>query len=156
MLDLVSTIGVFAQEGLGGLATITELILTVSKPRAHLFADTALDGHVQNRALFRDARAVHDVELSRAERCGHFVLNDLGTHTIADDLLSLSLMLSMRRISIRTDEKNLRARPPVVALGSPNMTPSIFSRSWLMKMQVVLDLASEPASLRSAWLIRRA
>ena len=87
MLDLVSTIGVFAQEGLSGLTAITELVLTVSKPRAHLFADTALDGHVQNRALLRDARAVHDVELSRAERSGDLVLNNLGTHTIADDLV---------------------------------------------------------------------
>jgi len=58
-------------------------------------------------------------------------------------------------MSIRTEEKNLRARPPVVVSGLPNMTP-IFSRSWLMKMHVVLDLDSEPASLRSAWLIRRA
>ena len=68
---------------------------------------------------------------------------------------SLSLMVSILRISIRTEEKNLSARPPVVVSGLPNMTP-IFSRSWLMKMQVVLDLASEPASLRSAWLIKRA
>ena len=36
-------------------------------------------------------------------------------------------------------EKNFRARPPVVVSGLPNMTP-IFSRSWLMKMQVVFDL----------------
>ena len=66
-----------------------------------------------------------------------------------------SLMLSMRRISRRTEEKNLRARPPGVVSGLPNMTP-IFSRSWLMKMQVVFDLEREPASLRRAWLMRRA
>ena len=58
-------------------------------------------------------------------------------------------------MSMRTEEKNLSARPPVVVSGLPNMTP-IFSRSWLMKMQVVLDFESEPASLRNAWDIRRA
>ena len=56
---------------------------------------------------------------------------------------------------MRTDEKNLRARPPGVVSGLPNMTP-IFSRSWLMKMQVVFDFEREPASLRKAWLMRRA
>ena len=35
------------------------------------------------------------------------------------------------------------------------MTP-IFSRSWLMKIAVVLELLSAPVILRSAWLISRA
>ena len=39
--------------------------------------------------------------------------------------------------------------------GEPNITP-IFSRNWLMKMQVVFVLLRTPAILRSAWLIRRA
>ena len=64
-------------------------------------------------------------------------------------------MESIRRTSMRTLEKNLSARPPVVVSGLPNITP-IFSRNWLMKMQVVFDFDSEPASLRSAWDIRRA
>ena len=65
------------------------------------------------------------------------------------------LMESMRRMSMRTEEKNFRARPPVVVSGLPNMTP-IFSRSWLMKMQVVFDFDSDPASLRRAWDMSRA
>ncbi len=64
-------------------------------------------------------------------------------------------MESMRRMSMRTLEKNFKARPPVVVSGLPNMTP-IFSLSWLMKMQVVFDLESEPASFLSAWDMRRA
>ena len=87
MLNLVGTIGVFAQERLGGLATVAELVLAIGKPGAHLLADAALDSHVQNRALLRDACAVHDVELCRAERSSHLVLNDLGAHTIADNLV---------------------------------------------------------------------
>ena len=45
--------------------------------------------------------------------------------------------------------------PPVVVSGLPNITP-IFSRNWLMKMQVVLVLLMVEVSLRSAWLINRA
>ena len=56
---------------------------------------------------------------------------------------------------MRTEEKNFSARPPVVVSGLPNMTP-IFSRSWLMKMQVVFDFDNEPASLRRAWDMSRA
>ena len=37
----------------------------------------------------------------------------------------------------------------------PNITP-IFSRSWLMKIAVVSNLESEPASFRMAWDISRA
>ena len=39
--------------------------------------------------------------------------------------------------------------------GEPNITP-IFSRSWLMKMAMVLVLLRLPVSLRRAWLISRA
>ena len=49
----------------------------------------------------------------------------------------------------------MSARPPGVVSGLPNMTP-IFSRSWLVKMQIVSVRLSVPASLRSAWLISRA
>ena len=87
MLNLVGAIGVFAQERLGGLATVTELVLAIGKPGAHLLADAALDSHVQNRALLRDARTVHDVELSRTERSCHLVLNDLGAHAVTDNLI---------------------------------------------------------------------
>jgi hypothetical protein len=45
--------------------------------------------------------------------------------------------------------------PPVVVSGLPNITP-IFIRIWLMKMTRVLERETEPVSLRSAWLIRRA
>ena len=48
MLNLVGAIGVFAQESLGGLAAVAELVLAIGKPGAHLLADAALDSHVQN------------------------------------------------------------------------------------------------------------
>ncbi len=40
----------------------------------------------------------------------------------------------------------MRARPPVVVSGLPNMTP-IFSRIWLMKIRQVLDLATMAGQL---------
>ena len=49
----------------------------------------------------------------------------------------------------------MSARPPVVVSGLPNMTP-IFSRIWLMKITLVLDLETIPVSLRIAWDISRA
>ena len=49
----------------------------------------------------------------------------------------------------------MSARPPGVTSGLPNMTP-IFSRSWLVKRQIVSVRLSVPASFRSAWLINLA
>ena len=43
MLNLVGAIGVFAQERLGGLATVAEFVLAIGKPGAHLLANAALD-----------------------------------------------------------------------------------------------------------------
>ena len=68
---------------------------------------------------------------------------------------SVDLIWPMRRISTRIEEKNLRARPPGVVSGLPNMTP-IFSRIWLVKMQTVRALEMRAVSLRIAALIRRA
>ena len=63
--------------------------------------------------------------------------------------------VSMRRTSMRTLEKYFSARPPGVVSGLPYMTP-IFSRSWLMNTTMQFVRLTVPASLRSAWLIRRA
>ena len=49
----------------------------------------------------------------------------------------------------------MSARPPGVVSGLPNMTP-IFSRSWLVKMQIVSVRLSVPVSFRSACDISRA
>jgi hypothetical protein len=49
----------------------------------------------------------------------------------------------------------LSALPPVVVSGLPNITP-IFMRIWLMKMTSVPARLMLPASLRNAWLMRRA
>ena len=65
------------------------------------------------------------------------------------------LSVSMRRMSMRTLEKYLSARPPGVVSGLPYITP-IFSRSWLMNITTVFVLEMAPASLRSACDISRA
>ena len=50
---------------------------------------------------------------------------------------------------------SVAALPPVVVSGLPNITP-IFSRNWLIKIQVVLVLLMAEVSLRSACDIKRA
>ena len=45
--------------------------------------------------------------------------------------------------------------PPLVVSGLPNITPT-FSRSWLMKIAVVLVWLSAPVILRRAWDMSRA
>ena len=95
----------------------------------------------------RNALAVHEVELRLPERGRHLVLDHLGAHAVAHDLAVLLDGVDAADVDAHRCEKNLSARPPVVVSGLPNMTP-IFSRSWLMKMQVVFDFESEPASLR--------
>jgi len=40
------------------------------------------------------------------------------------------LIWSLRRMSMRIEEKNFNARPPLVVSGFPNITP-IFSRIWV-------------------------
>jgi hypothetical protein len=49
----------------------------------------------------------------------------------------------------------LRARPPGVVSGEPNITP-IFSRIWLMKIKHVCDFATVAVSFRNACDINRA
>ena len=62
-------------------------------------------------------------------------------------IMVVLLLLSLMAIYIFV--QRLIALPPVVVSGLPNMTP-IFSRNWLMKMQVVLVLLMVEVSLRRA------
>jgi len=61
----------------------------------------------------------------------------------------------MRRMSSRTDALELERAGRRLVSGEPNITP-IFSRSWFVNTHTVPLRLSEPASLRSAWLMRRA
>src|SRR5690554_5818316 len=54
-----------------------------------------------------------------------------------------ALIASARRISNRTEEKNLSARPPGVVSGLPNIMPT-FSLIWLIKIATTLDFEITP------------
>ena len=102
----------------------------------------------------RDTFTKHDVEFGFAERRSYLVLYDFDTYLVTDDFFAVFQLSSAT--DVQTDRSiELRALPPVVVSGLPNITP-IFSRNWLMKIQVVLVLLMAEVSLRSACDIRRA
>ena len=68
---------------------------------------------------------------------------------------SVALICPIRRMSNRTEEKNLRARPPGVVSGLPNITP-IFSLIWFVKMHTVRALEISAVNFLIAALIKRA
>ena len=68
------------------LAPLTELLALVGEPGARLLDDLEVDADVDERALLRDALAVHDVELALAERRRDLVLHDLDARARADDV----------------------------------------------------------------------
>ena len=89
VVNLVKKVWVLTQELLGGLPALAEALLLVGVPGPRLVYDVLLDGHVEDRALLRDARAVHDVELGGLKGRRDLVLDDLDAHAVADDLVAL-------------------------------------------------------------------
>ena len=86
MINLLHEIWVGSQEGLGRLTALAKPLALVCEPGSGLVDNLVLDRHVEHRALLGNARAVHDVELSRLERRSYLVLDDLDPHTVANDL----------------------------------------------------------------------
>ena len=66
-----------------------------------------------------------------------------------------SFICPILRMSMRTEAKNLSARPPGVVSGLPNITP-IFSRIWFVNTQMQEVLLMAAVRRRMAWLIMRA
>src|SRR5437763_4124604 len=84
--DLHHDLRVLAQEGLGVLTALTELLAFVGEPRPRLLDDAEIDTDVEQRTFAADALPIHDVELRLTERRRHLVLHDLDARAIADDL----------------------------------------------------------------------
>src|SRR6059058_1906798 len=84
--DLHHDLRVLAQEGLGVLTALTELLAFVGEPRPRLLDDAEIDTDVEQRTFAADALPIHDVELRLTERRGHLVLHDLDARAVADDL----------------------------------------------------------------------
>src|SRR5205807_10457705 len=77
-------LGVLAEERLGVLAALAELLTLVGEPRSGLLDETEIDPHVEQRALAADALAVHDVELRLTERRTDLALHDFDAGSVAD------------------------------------------------------------------------
>ena len=153
--SLISAIswGFSDEERLDVLPALAELLTLVGEPGTRLLDEPEVDRDVEERPFAADALAVHDVELGLLERCRALVLDDLDPRPVADhvgpvlDRLDAADVqpdggVELQRTATRGD------------LGEPYITP-IFSRSWLMKMAMVLDFDSVPVSLRSAWDMSR-
>ena len=83
-MELHGDLRVVAQELLGLLTSLAELVPVVGVPGAGLLDDALLDCDIKQTPFARDAIAKHDVELGEAERRGHLVLGDLGPHPVAN------------------------------------------------------------------------
>src|SRR4051794_578961 len=84
LVDRLEDLGVVLQVLLDVLAPLAEPLAVVGEPGAALLDDPLLDGEIQQVAGFRDALAIHHVELRLAERRGDLVLDDLHARAAAD------------------------------------------------------------------------
>src|SRR5262249_46846556 len=76
LVDLGGEVGVVLEEDARVLAPLAEADLAVGEPRAGFLDDAVRDAEVEEIAFLRNAFAVEDVELGRAERRRDFVLHD--------------------------------------------------------------------------------
>src|ERR1700678_372718 len=86
---LFEEIRVAAEEVADVLTPLAETHVSVREPRAALVDDVRIDAHVEHAARVRDALVVEDVELGRAARRRHLVLDNLDLDAAADDVQSL-------------------------------------------------------------------
>ena len=89
VLDLFTKIRVAAEHLLGGLSPLSKTLTFVGIPGTRLINDVLLDAKVKNRALLRDARAIHDGKLGDLKRRCDLVLDDLHANAVADDIAAL-------------------------------------------------------------------
>src|SRR5262249_36144988 len=74
-LDLLRDVGIGLEKRLGVLAALADALAVVGEPRAGFLHHARLDPEVEDLAGFRDALAVHDVELDLFERRRELVLD---------------------------------------------------------------------------------
>src|SRR5258708_35249978 len=74
VLNALQHLRLIFQSLLGILAALTQTFTLVREPGAAFFNDTVVGSEIQQIAFARNAFAVHDVELSLAERRRDFIL----------------------------------------------------------------------------------
>src|SRR3954451_11426378 len=88
-LDQLADIGVFGEVLLGVLPPLADALAVIGEPRAGFLDDPGLDPEIDQLAAFRDALAVHDIEIDDLEGWRHLVLDDLDAGLVADDLVAI-------------------------------------------------------------------
>src|SRR5882724_1230220 len=81
-LDAFENLRLLLQRRLGILASLSQAIALIGKPRTTLVDDVLCDGQIQNIAFARDAFAIHDVKLALTERRRHFIFRDLDLRAV--------------------------------------------------------------------------
>src|SRR5438094_4110596 len=80
---------VMLQIGFGVLAALADALASIRESCAGFFDDAGLDAEIDQFAAFRDALAVHDVEIDDLERRRHLVLDELDPGLVADHLVAV-------------------------------------------------------------------
>ena len=77
------------EKGFGVLATLADSLALVGKPGARLLDHTRLNAEVDQFAAFRDAFAVHDVEVDNFKWRRHLIFYNLDASLIANHLIPI-------------------------------------------------------------------
>src|ERR1019366_8229831 len=89
LFDVVRNILVLLQVHARVVLALADTLAVVAVPGAGLVDDAVGRAQIDDLALTRDARAVHDLEFRLAERWRHFVLDHLDTSLVADHFLAV-------------------------------------------------------------------
>src|SRR4029453_14149176 len=116
--DLDHDLGGLAQEELGVLPALAELLAVVRVPGPRLLHEAQVDADVEQRALAADALAVHDVELALLEGRGALFLHALDTGAVAPHLDAV--LDGLDAADVEPDRRVELERPPAGGgLGRP-------------------------------------
>ena len=86
---LFGDFGIVLQVLAGGLAALAQVFPVHRVPCAALLDDLLGHGEIEDVAFSGDALAEQDIEFGLPEGWAHFVLDDLGPHTVAHVLFAL-------------------------------------------------------------------
>ena len=89
LFELFTQLGIVAEQGLGGIATLCQFGTVIAEPTPAFIDNIVFNAEVENLAHLTDALTEHDFELSLAERRCHFVLDNFYTYLISDDIVTV-------------------------------------------------------------------
>src|SRR5207237_3413403 len=89
LLDQLADVRMLPQIQLGVLTTLADPLAVIGEPGAGFLDDAGLHPEIDQLAAFRDALAIHDVEIDDLEWRRHLVLDHLDPGLVADHLVAV-------------------------------------------------------------------